>query len=116
MSRSPSLPSSDPVSRTCGDHRAKRPEPAVRKRPQPTGRHKLLADALWSAFPEAQSENHLSKLAAEALFDQGEEITDRGVRRWLAGETLPRAKNLAALALLIGAERAMDILFGTGSR
>lgn len=91
-------------------------ELSFQKRPQPSGRHKILVDALWRAFPEAQSENHLSKLAAEALFREGEEITDRGVRKWLSGETLPRAKNMAALALLIGAEKAMDILFGKGGR
>lgn len=80
-------------------------------------RHALLKAALWRAFPDATSENDLSKKAAEAMLKEGgEDITDRGVRKWLAGDTLPRAKNMAALALLIGAETAMDILFGKDTR
>lgn len=91
----------------------KSPEP----RPQLSRRHRALSSALWRAFPEAQSENHLSKLASEALMKEGgEQVTDRGVQKWLSGETLPRARNMAGLALLIGAETAMDILFGKGSR
>ena len=92
-------------------------EQSFQKRPQPSGKHKIIADALWRAFPEAESEHQLSKLASEALLREGGEvITDRGVRKWLAGDALPRAKNMAALEILIGAEAAMDLLFGKDSR
>ena len=93
------------------------PEMSFRKRKRNQDRNALLKAALWRAFPDATSENDLSIRAAAAMLKEGgEDITDRGIRKWLNGDALPRAKNMAALGILIGSEAAMDILFGKDTR
>lgn len=80
-------------------------------------RHARLKSALWRAFPDARSENELSILVAEKMpAKRGKPFTDRGVRRWFAGETYPQGRNLIAVGAILTAELAMDLLFGSDTR
>ncbi len=116
MTRASSPPPDHPTP-SCADGHMPRPEHAFPKRPALDDRNERLARCLWRAFPEARSENHLSELAEQALLrESGQRMTARGIRKWLSGDTMPQARNIAALAVLIGAEAVMDAIFGKDTR
>ena len=80
-------------------------------------RHEKLKRALWRAFPEARSENELSILVAQHMpRRRGRPFSDRGVRKWFAGDAFPQGRNLIAIAALLAAEAAMDLLFGKDTK
>ena len=107
------------------------PEQSFRKsrdvRPTPPLRNRILKKALWAAFPDAASENDLSKRAAEALDEiaaararaTGEDpdaVPDRAIRKWFAGQSFPQGRTLRDLGLLVGAELIMDLMIGKWTR
>lgn len=73
-----------------------------------------IAAMLWRAFPEATSENELADLVARHFTRRGREVTPRAVRYWLRRETTPHWRYVLELLALAGAERAFEMIFGTG--
>ncbi len=67
---------------------------------------RALADvvirALWESFPEAASEDELAELARPYFRNArtGEPISERTIKYWLRGETLPSALHLSALVMM----------------
>ena len=73
-----------------------------------------IARMLWKAFPEARSENDLAELVSNHFTRRGRDVTKRTVRYWLSRETTPHWRYVVELMALAGAERAFELIFGTG--
>lgn len=73
-----------------------------------------IARMLWKAFPESRSENELADLVAAHFAGRGREVSARTVRYWLRRETTPHWRYVVELMALAGAERAFELIFGTG--
>ena len=73
-----------------------------------------IARMLWKAFPESRSENELADLVAAHFAGRGREVSARTVRYWLRRETTPHWRYVVELLALAGAERAFELIFGTG--
>lgn len=59
--------------------------------------------ALWKAFPEAESNTHLSELAAPYFRTKaGEPIQARTVRLWLERVSLPTHRHTMTLIAMVG--------------
>ncbi len=69
-----------------------------------------FASLLWRAFPEADSENDLSELAAEVLTSDCRPVTARTVRNWLRQENTPHFRYVLAVIALAGSETVFQIL------
>ncbi len=69
---------------------------------------------LWKAFPEARSENELAELVSNHFTRRGRGVTQRTVRYWLQRETTPHWRYVLEIMALAGAERAFELIFGTG--
>ncbi len=61
----------------------------------------LVAKALWASFPDCASELEIAEQAAPYFRNKnGEPISERTIRYWLRGETLPSALHLSALMMM----------------
>lgn len=62
--------------------------------------------ALWSAFPDATSDNDLAERAAPYFRNKrtGEQIDPRTVRLWLRGSSIPQGEHMLALIWMVGAD------------
>ncbi|WP_237072596.1 hypothetical protein [Pseudaestuariivita rosea] len=69
-----------------------------------------FARVLWQAFPEAQSENHLSELVAEVLTTDKRPIHPKTVRNWLRCQNAPHFRYVLRILALAGAERVFEII------
>lgn len=65
-----------------------------------------VPQALWTAFPEATSENDLAERAATYFRNKrtGEAIDPRTIRYWLRGEAVPHGSHMFTLIWMVGAD------------
>jgi hypothetical protein len=72
-----------------------------------------FADLLWTAFPEARSENELADLVAEVLTTDRRPVHAKTVKNWLRGSNAPHFRYVLPVIGLAGAESVFAIIEGT---
>lgn len=71
---------------------------------------KWFAGLLWAAFPEANSQEELADLVAEALATDSRPVNPKTVRNWLNLDHAPHFRYVIRVIAMAGAESLFDLI------
>lgn len=99
------------------NYKGEQVEKLYRKRATPEEEERRwFANLLWTAFPDAHSEEQLSELVSEVLTTEMRPVHPKTVRNWLRCDNSPHFRYVMRVIAMAGAESLFQIIDREGAQ